>query len=471
VPDLLGLSARIIDDRVLDEPVNRVTQELSVLEDRLALVESFSHLVALRTGEGLVVFDASSVATGHAVVDALRGWDTGAVRTLVYTHGHLDHTGGSSALLADAERRRHPRPEVVAQRGVVDRLARYRLTAGYNAAVNARQFGWLAPRRSSSTAGGGPAGGGPAGGGPDGGGPVGAAGIPADALAHFTSGLDAVVPPDRTYDDQLTLTVGDTPIVLHHGWGETDDHTWAWLADQRAVCCGDFLIWHFPNAGNPQKVQRYPAEWAQALRAMAALEPELLVPAHGLPIGGAARVAGVLDQVAGTLERLVAGVVERMNAGATLDEVVHEVAVPDDTLALPYLRPLYDEPEFVVRNIWRRYGGWWDGDPAHLHPPRHSALAAEVAALAGGADVLAARADALAAAGDLRLAGQLAEWAAAAAPGDPTVQRVRTAVNRQRRHQATSLMAKGIYTAAADAAEAAAAAAESAGMAGASDSG
>ena len=51
---------------------------------------------------------------------------------------------------------------------------------------------------------------------------------------------------------------------------------------------GDFVIWNFPNAGNPQKVQRYPSEWAAALREMIAAGPELLVPAHGLPIAGAA---------------------------------------------------------------------------------------------------------------------------------------------------------------------------------------
>ena len=34
---------------------------------------------------------------------------------------------------------------------------------------------------------------------------------------------------------------------------------------------GDLFIWVFPNAGNPQKVQRYPDDWAVALRKMAVL--------------------------------------------------------------------------------------------------------------------------------------------------------------------------------------------------------
>src|SRR2546430_11540937 len=47
--------------------------------------------------------------------------------------------------------------------------------------------------------------------------------------------------------------------------------------------------------------------------------------------------------------------------------------------------------EFVVRNVWRLYGGWHDGNPAHLKPAPDAALAAEVAVLAGGPSRLAAR--------------------------------------------------------------------------------
>ena len=85
--------------------------------------------------------------------------------------------------------------------------------------------------------------------------------------------------------------------------------------------------------------------------------------------------------------------------------------MPQAVLDQPWLQPVYDEPEFVVRNIWRLYGGWYDGNPARLKPAPDAAVAAEVAALAGGVDALAARAAELAAAGDLRLAAQLAEWA------------------------------------------------------------
>jgi alkyl sulfatase BDS1-like metallo-beta-lactamase superfamily hydrolase len=418
--DLLSLAARIIDSGDADEPTNRVTQELSEVADGVAVIESFSHAVAFATDDGLVVFDASAVFTGTQVVESLRRWSTDPVRNLVYTHGHVDHVGGSGAFVADAADRGHLRPQVVAHANVPPRFDRYRATDGWNTAINARQFGGVS-NRSLRLAG--------------------------EGRARFLP--DDVAAPDVTYDDRLALTVGGLDIELRHGRGETDDHTWAWIPRHRAIACGDFLIWNFPNAGNPQKVQRYPGEWAAALRQMAALEPELLLPAHGLPIGGTDRIRTVLETVAGTLEDLVGRVVALMNEGARLDEILHTVTVPDDVLALPYLRPLYDEPEFVVRNVWRLYGGWWDGDPAHLKPPPEAAVATEVATLAGGAAALAERAVAVADGGDLRLACQLIEWASAADPDDREIHARRRRIYEQRRTAETSLMSKGIYSGAA----------------------
>jgi len=415
--DLLALSSRIIDENRSDEPTNRVTQELSEVADDLAVIESFSHVVLLRSPAGLVAFDTSGAQTGGQCVESLRGWNDDPISHLVYTHGHVDHVGGSGAFVADAARRGDPRPQVVAHEAVRDRFERYRLTDGWNLAINMRQFGWL-PRAANLGIGG---------------------------MQRFLP--EDVAEPEVTYQDVLNLDAGGIPIELHHARGETDDHTWAWLPEQRAVCAGDFLIWNFPNAGNPQKVQRYPDEWAVALRAMAALEPELFLPAHGLPIAGRERIAMVLDEVATALEDLVHGVLERMNAGVRLDQILQEVKVPESVLARPFLRPFYDEPEFVVRNVWRRFGGWWDGDPAPLKPAPAAALAEEVSTLAGGALALARRAEEVAGR-DLRLACHLVELAGLAAPEDREVHRIRADVYERRRKEETSLMAMGIFSSA-----------------------
>ncbi len=470
--DLLDISSRIIDSGVADEPVNRVTQELSEVADGIAVVESFSHIVAFRTDDGLVVFDSSGVFTGTRVVESLRTWSADPVNKLVYTHGHVDHVGGSSAFVADAAARNQPRPEFVAHHRVQDRFDRYRMTDGWNVVINMRQFGWLrstdlrigagdtgqlAPTSGLPTSGLPTTGASPPSRSPT---PEGTPPTPAPATTAATTATaaapgqwrflpDDVAAPDVTYSDHLAMSVGGIDIELHHGRGETDDHTWAWIPSKQAICCGDFLIWNFPNAGNPQKVQRYPKEWARSLREMAARRPQLLLPAHGLPIGGTDRIQRVLLEVAEVLEDLVDRTVAMMNGGATLDEIVHSVRVPDGTLAIPYLRPLYDEPEFVVRNIWRLYGGWWDANPARLKPPPDGDLAAEVAALAGGTAHLTRRARELAKDGDLRTACQLAEWAVQAEPDNAEAHEIRASIYDERHRAEKSLMAKGIFASAA----------------------
>ena len=415
--DLLALSSRIIDSGVVDEPVNRITNELSEVADGLAVVESFSHSVVLDTGDGLVAFDASHARTGADVAAAIRTWTSSPVTHLVYTHGHADHVGGSPAF-AEA----FGDMTVLGHRNVDARFDRYEYTNDWNVRINARQFGGVRGDFGMGSTG---------------------EFIPADTLR-----------PGHVIDDLATVAIGDRTLELRHARGETDDHLWGWEPDRRWAFVGDFVIWNFPNAGNPQKVQRFPIEWAAALRDMIAHGPELLLPAHGLPIEGRERIARVLDDIAGALERLVAEVVGMMNAGETLDAIVHQVHVPDDVLAKPYLRPLYDEPEFVVRNIWRQFGGWWDGAPSRLKPAPDATLAGELAELAGGAQVLADRAIELTEAGDFRLACHLADLAGWAAPDDAGIHALRAVVYRSRRAAESSLMAKGIFAGAARESEA-----------------
>ena len=201
---------------------------------------------------------------------------------------------------------------VVGHANVGPRFDRYRYTNEWNVRINARQFGGVRGDFGMGET-------------PD--------FIPATTLW-----------PTHVVDGHDSITVGDRTIELHHARGETDDHLWGWEPDRKWAFVGDFVIWNFPNAGNPQKVQRFPIEWAAALRDMIAHGPELLLPAHGLPIEGRDRIARVLGDIAGALERLVVEVVDMMNAGEVLDTIVHSVHVPDDVLAKPYLRPSTTNP-------------------------------------------------------------------------------------------------------------------------------
>jgi alkyl sulfatase BDS1-like metallo-beta-lactamase superfamily hydrolase len=408
---MLDRSAALVDGTsadVLKLSVSTSATEIEEFGDGVGIIESFSNVVSFDTEDGHVLFDVSHALSAPKVVEQFRRYSTAPVNTAVYTHGHTDHVGGAAAFDADADGRGHRRITYVGHEAIPTRFDRYKLTNGYNGHINMRQFR-----------------------------------LPAPSFPR------KFVYPDVTYRDSTTLDVGGRVFELHHARGETDDHTWAWVPDAKAIVVGDFFIWQFPNAGNPQKVQRYAWDWAVALRNMAALGPELMLPAHGPAIGGRERVAMVLNDTATALEFLHDSTLALMNAGARLDEIIHTVKLPDELAAKPFLKSTYDEPEFVVRNIWRLYGGWYDGNPAHLKPAREMELAREMAALAGGADVLARRGEALAAAGELRLACHLVEMAALAEPESKIIHGIRAAVYEQRRRSETSMMATGIYRAAA----------------------
>jgi alkyl sulfatase BDS1-like metallo-beta-lactamase superfamily hydrolase len=373
-----------------------VSNELAEVADDTGFVWSMANVSAFAAGDSLVLVDTGSAFMTGNIHRAIRTWNDLPLHTAIYSHGHIDHVFGVRAFENEGRMVR-----VVAHENVPARFDRYVLTAGYNTTINVRQFGLP--------------------------------GIRWPVEYRY---------PDEIYRDALTLEVGGEVFELHHAKGETDDATWTWVPARKVLCTGDFFIWASPNAGNPQKVQRYPREWSAALREMATLGAEILLPGHGLPVIGAARINEALSDTAELLESIHDQTVTLMNEGADLDTIAHEVKPPQHLLEKPYLRPTYDDPEFVVRNVWRLYGGWWDGDPATLKPAPRDEVAREIAGLAGGAQRLGDRAKELAAEGRLRLAGHLAELAALASPDQHGV---RAEVNEHRAANETSLMARNIF--------------------------
>ena len=141
----IELSTRIIDSGVVDTPPNRVTQELSELADGVALIESFSHVLVVDTGDGLVAFDSSGAHTGRAVVESLRGL---VGRAGPHDRLHPWPRRSRRWVTGVRRRRRGPRRADPASRsatsGSTTRFDRYEYTAGYNRVINMRQFGGAA---------------------------------------------------------------------------------------------------------------------------------------------------------------------------------------------------------------------------------------------------------------------------------------------------------------------------------------
>ena len=372
----------------------------------------FSGAVAFDTDEGLLLVDTGLMRLSPALAGLLRQETAAPVHTAIYTHGHVDHAFGLEAFLLPEQ----PSPRIIAHRNISARFERYRRTARHNRTLNARQFG----------------------------------GAVSEAVRkeYDTFGAPSL-PPTELFDDRLDIEVGGVRFELHHCRGETDDHTWIYCPERGVLCTGDLFIWGVPNAGNPQKAQRYPGDWARGLREMAATHPRTLCPGHGgAVVDDPALIQRMLIETADFLDTIVERTIALLEEGSPPHvDIVRNIELPVSDS--PWLQPIYDDAEFIVRNVIRHYAGWFSGRPSELKPAARPSVALEIAQLAGGAKALLSRARHLAEGGDLPLACHLADYALEADPDSELIKYGVAAIYDERAAEETSLMAINLFRSAA----------------------
>ncbi|MEE8593713.1 MAG: alkyl sulfatase dimerization domain-containing protein [Candidatus Bipolaricaulota bacterium] len=363
------------------------------------LFAGFSNNYVLDTGDGLCVIDPGHERMKDAFYEAVRSWRSSPVHTVAYTHGHVDHVTGFGRFLEEGER-----PQIVAQQNCVQRFQRYQLTHGFNQHINRRQTG--NPNLQ----------------------------FPREFLA-----------PTLTFRDSLTQRIGDLELIYRAVKGETDDYCTIWIPSKRILFVGDMATWKVPNSGNPLKVQRYPVEWAAALEEMAELGAEWLCPGHDLVLRGADNIRTFLLDQAAYLRSLITQVLDGMNTGKSYDDILHTTQ-PDPELAnKPHIRAVYNHPQFIVRDLLRYWGGWWDGEGATLLPVPQADQAQEIVRLAAGTDQVIDRARGLVADGNFALACHLADWVTNASPESPSAQQLKREVYQSRAEHESFGMARGFF--------------------------
>ncbi|WP_211199985.1 alkyl sulfatase dimerization domain-containing protein [Salicibibacter cibi] len=197
-----------------------------------------------------------------------------------------------------------------------------------------------------------------------------------------------VVPPDITFRQNHNISLDDKNIHIIHGKGETDDHCFIHIPEDDVVYCGDFFVWSFPNIGNPLKVIRYEREWYETLERIKQLEPEILIPGHGKAITGKDQIKSALQDVIDTLKFVHNEVIAHINKGTQLGDALELIQLPEHLQNSPYVKQSYGCLEFAIRGIYRRYTGWFDGNPTHLSPCKQEDVAAEMYSLVQNPQVI-----------------------------------------------------------------------------------
>jgi len=388
-------------------PPQRVT-------DRVAFTPGLGNVSTFIGDGGLFLVDTATGRFTPTVLQGIRSqFSEAPVEGVVFTHGHVDHVTGTGVIQREADQRGDRRPRVIGHDLVVPRFDRYQLTAAHNDHINQIQFN-LPPEVRPFT----------------------------DAEWTY---------PDVTYSQGMETRVGGLTFELHHSRGETDDETWVWCPEERTLCTGDTFVWCSPNAGNPYKVQRYAKDWADALEEMAALKPAHLLPGHGPAISDEGTIEEALLSTAHLLRSIHDQVVGGMNKGKLLEDIVRDIEWP--ATDKPWLRPIYDHPEFIARNVFRLYGGWWDGDAANMLPA-HSSEVMGALVEAVGAQPILDRAKAARDAGNLKVACHLVDFVRKGDPDNREAWGLWRDLFTARAAEEESLMARGAFKAAVREAEA-----------------
>ncbi|WP_310831428.1 alkyl sulfatase dimerization domain-containing protein [Paenibacillus pedocola] len=310
------------------------------------------------TGEGVVVIDSTvSAAGGEAVLAEIRKLTDLPIRYLIYTHGHEDHVGGAAVFKREGA-------TVIGHTNVAPRFDRYSRLRDHHVSINTLQF----------------------------------------QSVDFAGDKPSYVYPDIAYDKEYTFELGGRTFRLVHAKGETDDATIVYIPEDRVVYIGDFIIWTFPNVGNPNKVLRYAREWYETLDRVLSWQPRIIAPGHGPSLTEPGIINKALRDTSDALRFLEEQTVIHINKGSSEETAILNIQLPEHLEQSPFLRQVYGTREFVIRGIYRRYTGWYNGNPTHLAPAPQEQVRQAVLELIGDGAKILAKAENLKAKGELQLA-------------------------------------------------------------------
>lgn len=302
------------------------------------------------------------------------------VKTLIYTHGHPDHRGGSGAFRDTVE-------EIIAfapKRPVLKYTERLNGVLGKR---TRRQFGYDLTEEECITQG---------------------IGI-REGHAVGDGGYDFLAPTTLYREERVVRTIDGVPMELISAVGETDDQIFIWLPEDRVLCCGDNYYGCWPNLYAIRGGQyRDIAAWVDSLKEIQTYPAEALLPGHTLPILGAERIKEVLGNFSGAIEAVLLQTLDCMEKGMTESQTVEAVRLPDQYQSLPYLGEFYGTVDWSVRAIYHGYLGWFDGNPSNLNRLPDWVFAGELVDLAG-AETILSRARQRLSEGDAQMAVQLCD--------------------------------------------------------------
>ncbi len=274
-------------------------REITQVRGDLYFVSGGANTVFLVTADGIVLADPVSTEQATWLRPALEKRFNKPVRYIVYSHHDFDHAEGAAAYGAGPQVITH---ENVAKNldGKLHRLAGGNLDTNGNGKLDrAEASGGYVPnfeRLDRNHDG---------------------------AIAPEELNLE-IRKPDSTYAGRRVLTLGGKTVeLLHPGRNHSDDMSVVYFPAERAVMAVDFI---FPGSAPPvwAEYDWTPLrEWIASIKAVEALDFDILIPGHGRRLGTRADVVANRE----FLEDVMAAVSKGIAEGRSLDDLKRTVTL------------------------------------------------------------------------------------------------------------------------------------------------
>src|SRR5688572_19200299 len=98
------------------------TGTIEDVADGVAMVHSFANVGLVYGGGSILVVDTSSAMMADRAIELMRNKTSDRLQSIVYTHGHVDHAGGTPAFMDDAKSRGEERPDIWGHENVLRRF-------------------------------------------------------------------------------------------------------------------------------------------------------------------------------------------------------------------------------------------------------------------------------------------------------------------------------------------------------------
>lgn len=362
-------------------------KEIIRLADNVYMAFGFaaSNVFMIVGDDSLVIIDTTETTQAAAnILAEFRKISDLPVKTIILTHSHRDHVSGASVFAEDNA------PQVITSaRGSEDPLIEETQHPRATKAMQARtkrQFGIGLSYPDEI---------------------IGIGVGPGDRpLTGMGAGM--MEPTRLIGDGGARLSLAGIELDLVMAPGETPDHMVVWYPDKKILFSGDNFYRSFPNLYAIRGTAYRDFDvWADTLDVLMGFAPEVLGPGHTRPLFGADVVRETLTDYRDAIRHIIEQTREGMDAGLTIDELAHNVALPPELAEKPHLREYYGRVEYAVRAYVVGTMGWFDGNPTSLSPLAPKDEAERMIRLAGGADAVWREIDDARGKGDCQWALQL----------------------------------------------------------------